>query len=76
MTIHYLNNQIKKLYGVTEEDYIAWCLSNNKPRSYKTSVIKFVEKLRTGRLVRDTSTGKLVVKRPRKNKISFRGQFR
>ena len=75
MTIHYLNKQIKQLYGVTENDYIAWCLKNNKPRSYKTSVIKFVEKLRTGRLVKD-STGKLVVKKPRKNKTSFRGQFK
>lgn len=67
MTIHYLNDQIKQLYEVTEEDYIMWCLKNDKQRSYKTSVAKFVEKLRTGRLVRDTTTGKLVVKKPRKN---------
>ena len=67
MTIHYLNDQIKQLYGVTEEDYIMWCLKNDKQRSYKTSVAKFVEKLRTGKLVRDASAGKLVVKKPRKN---------
>lgn len=67
MSIHYLNDQIKQLYGVTEEDYIMWCLKNDKQRSYKTSVAKFVEKLRTGKLVRDTSAGKLVVKKPRKN---------
>lgn len=76
MTIHYLNNQIKQLYGVTEEDYIAWCLKNNKQRSYKASVAKFVENLRTGRLVRDMTTGKLVVKKPRKKQTSFRGMFK
>ena len=76
MTIHYLNNQIRKLYGVTEEDYMQWCLKNNKQRSYKSSVAKCVEKLRTGRLVRDTITGKLVVKKPRKKQTSFRGMFK
>ena len=66
MAIHYLNDQIMKLYDVTEEDYIMWCIKNNKQRSYKSSAAKFVEKLRTGRLVRDSATGKLVVKKPRK----------
>ena len=75
MTIHYLNNQIKQLYDVTDEDYISWCLKNNKQRSYKSSVSTFVEKLRTGRLVRDTATGKLIVKKPRKNDYYFGGKF-
>lgn len=65
--IYYLNEQIKKLYDITEKDYIEWCEKNNKPKSYKDSISTFVYKLRTGRLVKD-SNGKLVVKKPRKNK--------
>lgn len=67
MTLHYLNNQIKQLYNVTDEDYVAWCNEKKKPVSYKTTVSDFVYRLRTGRLVKD-STGKLIVKKPRNSR--------
>lgn len=66
MTI-YLNDQLKKMYNVTDKDYEAWCKKNNKPTSYKSSVSTFVYKLMTGRLVK--VDGNLIVKKPRKKKV-------
>lgn len=61
----YINKAALKLYNVTEEDYVNWCKSKNKA-SYKTSVKEdFFWRLRTGRLVKDSS-GKLIVKKPRR----------
>ena len=65
MTI-YLNDQLKKMYNVTDKDYEDWCKKNNKPTSYKSSVSEFVYKLMTKRLVK--IDGNLVVKKPRKKK--------
>lgn len=63
----YLNEQLKKMYGVTDKDYIDWCEKNKKAKSYKSSTAEFIFKLRTKRLVKD-EYGQLVVKKPRKTK--------
>ena len=63
----YLNEQVKNLYGITDSDYQTWCVKNDKPMTYKSSIEKFLYKMRTGRLVKD-SNGKLIVKKPRGNK--------
>ena len=68
MTLHYLNNQIKQLYDVTDNDYVIWCNEKKKPISYKSTVSDFVYRLRTGRLVKDSNTNKLIVKKPRHKK--------
>lgn len=60
----YLNEQIKKLYNITDEDYLNWCKKNDKSFSYKETMKLFLYKIRTGRLVKDDH-GNLVVKKPR-----------
>lgn len=63
----YFNEQIKKLYNVTDKDYSDWCEKHNKATSYKSTMSDFLWRLRTGRLVKD-SNDKLVAKRPRRKK--------
>lgn len=63
--IIYLNDQLKKMYNVTDADYINWCEKNKKPKSYKSSTTEFIYKLRTKRLVKD-EYGQLKNKKPRK----------
>lgn len=62
----YLNDQIAKLYSVSELDYQNWCKQHNYGM-YKTKIKSdFFYRLLTGRLVKDPITGKLIVKRPRR----------
>lgn len=61
----YLNEQIKALYNISEQDYLNWCKTNKKPISHKDSVSTFIFKLRTGRLIKN-DYGQFKVKKPRK----------
>lgn len=62
----YLNKQTLQLYGISEDDYLSWCEKTRKA-AYKQSTKKeFFERLSDGRLVKDTNSGKLVNKRPRR----------
>lgn len=63
--IIYLNNQIKQMYHITDEDYLNWCDEHDKNRSYKSTMTEFLYKIRTKRLVKDAN-GKLITKRPRR----------
>lgn len=65
--ITYLNEQLKKMYNITDNDYLTWCEKNKKPKSYKSSTTEFIYKLRTKRLIKD-EYGQLQVKKPRKDK--------
>lgn len=62
--MNYLNNQIKTLYDVNDDDYIKWCKDTKKATSKKSTVSDFVYRLRTKRLVRDNE-GNLIKKRVR-----------
>lgn len=59
----YLNDQLKELYHISNEDFEEWCKKNKKSKSYKETIQEFVYKLRTNRLVKED--GRLVVKKPR-----------
>lgn len=65
--MRYLNDQIKSMYGITDNDYMAWCIKNKKPMTYKSSISSFLYKVRTNRLVKD-QYGRLIVKKPRKDR--------
>lgn len=55
-----MNKQIYALYGVTQNEYLAWCKEVKKP-SYKLVTKRdFFARLQDGRLVRDEKTFKLV----------------
>lgn len=62
--MNYLNNQIKAVYNVNDDDYIKWCKETNKATSKKSTVSDFVYRLRTKRLIKD-SQGNLIKKRVR-----------
>lgn len=58
-----MKDQAFHITGVTKDEYLDWCKQNDKP-SYKQETKKeFFYKIRTMRLVRDSITGKLVIKR-------------
>ena len=42
-----LNKQLTELYGVTDEDYLAWCELNKKPSYLKKSKQEFYEYIRS-----------------------------
>ena len=46
----YLNEQIKKLYDITEEDYLEYCKTHNLFKSKKENVIKFITHIRREKL--------------------------
>lgn len=60
----YLNDQLKELYDVTDNDYAQWCKEKKKPMTYKSTVSDFMRRLVTGRLKKQS--GKLIVKKPRR----------
>lgn len=60
----YLNDQLKELYDVTDNDYEQWCKEKKKPMTYKSTVSDFMRRLVTGRLKKQN--GKLIVKKPRR----------
>lgn len=64
----YLNSQACALYNVTEKDYIDWCTKHNKPAYKQSTKTEFFDKLSCGKLVKDSTTNTLLVKRPKKNK--------
>lgn len=65
--MRYLNDQIKSMYSITDNDYMAWCIKNKKSMTCKSSISSFLYRVRTNRLVKD-EYGRLIVKKPRKAK--------
>lgn len=55
-----INKKCFDLVGVTEKDYIAWCRENKKPAYKVESKREFFRLIQAGRLIKDTSTGKLI----------------
>lgn len=59
------NKQIKEFMNVSNEDYLQWC-KDNKKKAYKRSTKEeFFARISDGRLVKDTTTGKIIKKRRR-----------
>lgn len=63
--MEYLNKQIKALYHITEQDYLNWCEKHKKSKCKKETKQDFLSRLNSGRLVKDTKSNKMLVKRPR-----------
>lgn len=57
-----LNKQAFELAGVTEAEYKRWCKENKKAAYKPSSKEEFFARIRDGRLVRDSHSGKLVKK--------------
>lgn len=58
-----ISKQALAIVGVTIDDYLEWCLNNNKA-SYKNETKKeFFTKIKEGRIVRDNATKKLITKK-------------
>lgn len=61
-----MKDQAFKITNTTREEYLEWCKTNDKPSYKQESKHEFFYKIRTMRLVRDSTTGKLVIKRVKK----------
>lgn len=57
-----INKQAFAIAGVTEAEYKRWCYDNKKAAYKQSTKEEFFARIRDGRLVRDTHTGKLVKK--------------
>lgn len=55
-----MNNQIKKILGVSESDYRAWCKETKRNIGVLDNKREFFARVLDGRLVKDTQTGKLI----------------
>lgn len=58
-----MKDQAFQIVGVTRAEYVEWCKAMKRPVYKLESKQEFFDKIRTGRIVRDASTGKLTVKR-------------
>ena len=58
-----MKDQAFIICGVTEKEYLDWCEKNNKKAYKQSTKADFFARIRSGRLARDSITGKLVVKR-------------
>lgn len=64
----YLNDQIKMLYNINDNDYIKWCEKHNRAKSKKSNVAEFIRRFNAGTLTKNLKTGKLQIKRPGRRK--------
>ena len=54
-----MNQEALKIAGVTQEDYLKWCKTTNRPPYRSSSKAEFFSRIKAGKLVKDSS-GKLV----------------
>ena len=61
-----ITKKIFKVTGITEDDYREWCKTYKKSIHKPENRTEFFQKVLDGRIIRDTTTGKLVNKRKTK----------
>ena len=61
-----MKDQAFCITNTTKADYLEWCEKNSKPAYKAESKKEFFSKIKEGKLIRDSASGKLVVKRPKK----------
>jgi hypothetical protein len=61
-----MKDQAFSITKTTKAEFLEWCKENKKPAYKAETKQDFFDKVKTGRLVRDAATGKLVVKRIKK----------
>ncbi len=61
-----MKDQAFHITKTTKEEYLEWCKQNDKPSYKQETKNEFFYKIRTMRLVRDSATGKLIIKRVKK----------
>lgn len=62
-----MNNQIKKILGVTENDYRMWCKDTNRQLCKLSNKREFFARVIDGRLTKDPVTGKMIKKNRSQN---------
>lgn len=61
-----MKDQAFRITETTKQEYLDWCKQNNRPSYKQESKREFFNRIRTFRLCRDSVTGKLVIKRGKK----------
>ena len=63
-----INEKVKKLLNITDEDFEKWCKENNKRPTYKSSKAEFFKRIQKDMLVRDENKNIVRGKYARKKK--------